>query len=152
MKYHRPHRGLLAVFLVFLISTTGIAEQYQGTVKFGGVAVPGAVVTASQADKKMMVVTDDQGVYTFPDLAAGAWTVEVEMSGFSKMKQEVTIAAGMASSVWDLKMLPMTEMAAVAAAPVPAPASGETRPAQPPAAVANGNRSAAPAARANSTN
>src|ERR1051326_1846208 len=90
MKYYQPLRGLCAIVLIFLISTTVIAEQYQGTVKFGGVGVPGAVVTASQGDKKLTAVTDDQGVYTFPDLAAGMWSIEVEMSGFSRLKQDIS--------------------------------------------------------------
>src|SRR5215831_19456362 len=37
-------RGFIAVLLILLMSSSTFAEQFQGTVKFGGVFVPGVVV------------------------------------------------------------------------------------------------------------
>ena len=48
-----------------------VASQHQGQVKFGGLPLPGATVTATMGDQKKVAVTDPQGVYTFPDLADG---------------------------------------------------------------------------------
>src|SRR5215470_9711443 len=103
MKYQRPLRVFIALLLIMVISNAATAEQYQGTVKFGGILVPGVVVTATQNDKKLTSVTDAQGVYTFPDLAGGVWSIEVEMSGFSKIKEDVTIGPGVPPGAWELK-------------------------------------------------
>jgi hypothetical protein len=141
MNDKKPLRAILSILLIVLLSDTAIAEQFQGTVKFAGVSVPGVVVTATQNDKKLSAVTDDQGVYTFPDLASGAWTFEVDMSGFAKLKEDVTIGPGVEPKVWELKMLGMGEIAAVAAPPVPVAAATDGKPAEAPAAAApNGNR------------
>ena len=49
------------------------ASEHHGIVKFGGLAVPGATVTATQGDKKLAAVTDPQGIYSFADLPDGVW-------------------------------------------------------------------------------
>jgi uncharacterized GH25 family protein len=59
------------------------ASEHRGVVKFAGLAVPGATVTASRVDnqgeKKQVAVTDLQGIYTFADLADGLWNLQVDM-------------------------------------------------------------------------
>src|ERR1035441_7405267 len=65
------------------------ASEHHGVVKFGGLAVPGATVTATQGDKKQVAITDPRGVYTFPDLADGVWNLQVEMLCFATLKNEV---------------------------------------------------------------
>ena len=52
-------------------------------VKFAGLPVPGATVTATMGDKKLVAVTDPQGIYTFPDLPDGVWNLQVEMLCFT---------------------------------------------------------------------
>jgi hypothetical protein len=96
--------------------------EHHGQVMFGGVPVPGATVTVTQGDKTFAVITDQQGVYSFPELAEGPFTVQVEMLGFSTIKQEVNAP----TAEFELKMLPIEEMRAEivrAAAPAPAPAA-----------------------------
>ena len=41
------------------------ASEHHGVVKFAGLPVPGATVTATMGDKKMVAVTGPQGVYSF---------------------------------------------------------------------------------------
>ncbi len=53
------------------------ASEHRGVVKFGGLALPGATVTATQGDKKFTAVTDLDGAYAFRDLADGNWNIEV---------------------------------------------------------------------------
>jgi|ERR1019366_3959199 hypothetical protein len=92
---------------------------YQGQVSFNGFAVPGATVTATQDAKKFVAVTDDQGVFTFPEITNGTWTIEVVMSGFAPMKDQVVVGPNMpVAPPWELKMLPLDEMKAETAAPV----------------------------------
>ncbi len=58
------------------------ASEHHGQVKFGGLPIPGVTVTATQGDKKLVTVSDSQGMYSFPDLPEGAWTFEIEMLCF----------------------------------------------------------------------
>src|ERR1035437_3239040 len=81
------------------------ASEHHGVVKFSGLPVPGATITASQGDKKLTAVTDPQGAYTFPDLADGTWTIQVEMLCFTTLKQEVAIAPNAPSPEWELMLM-----------------------------------------------
>ncbi|HEY3104866.1 MAG TPA: hypothetical protein VGJ69_14870, partial [Pyrinomonadaceae bacterium] len=79
-------------------------------------------------------ITDQQGVYSFPELAEGPFTIQVEMLGFSTIKQEVNAPA----AEFEMKMLPIEEIHAQiahAASPDPTPA---------PAASSNTKPTAAP--------
>jgi hypothetical protein len=97
------------------------ASEHHGVVRFSGLPVPGATIVASQGEKKLSAVTDQQGVYTFPDLPDGTWTLQVEMLCFTTLKQEVAVAPNAPSPEWELKMMPFDEIKA--AAPVPAPSA-----------------------------
>ena len=55
------------------------AAEHHGVIKFAGLPVPGATVTATMGDKKMVAVTGPDGLYSFPDLADGVWNLQVEM-------------------------------------------------------------------------
>src|ERR1700680_3787836 len=112
-----------------------LLADHQGQVRVGGVPVPGATLTPTQADKKFVAITDQAGAYSFPGLAEGPFTVQVEMLGFSTVKQEVTTP----TAQLELKMLPMEEIhAEVVHAAVPAP------PPTPAAAASNNGKPAAP--------
>src|ERR1035441_9553547 len=118
-----------------------LASEHRGVVKFGGLAVPGATVTATRGDKKLVAITDPRGVYTFADLADGVWNLQVEMLCFATLKNEVAIAPNAPSPEWELKLLPLDEIKA--AAPPPAPSAG----APPAAAPAISPAAATPPAR-----
>ncbi len=104
-----------------------LASESHGQVTFGGLAIPGVTVTATQGDKKFTAITDGMGMYSFPDLADGVWSVQVEMSGFTTLKQDVTVAPGGAASTWDLKLKSLSEIQAQVQTPALAT---EARPAQ----------------------
>src|SRR5215469_8760471 len=110
----------LAMAVSFAISSLPAAEHH-GQVKFGGLPVPGATVTASQGDKKLVAVTDADGSYSFPDLPDGAWTIEVQMQGFTPLKQDANFAADSSIPDSELKMLPLEEMHAQVSEAAPAP-------------------------------
>jgi hypothetical protein len=116
-----------------------LLADHQGKVLFGGVPVPGATVVATQGANKFVAVTDQQGSYSFPNLTDGPFTIQVEMLGFSTVKQEVT---GSTAEI-ELKMLPIEEMHAevVRSAPPeqPAPAASAPAPTRP---AANGRGAA----------
>src|SRR5262249_39542617 len=100
-----------------------------------GLPVPGAAVTATKDDKKVSVITDDQGVYTFADLADGVWKMKVEMLCFETLENEVAVAANAPAPEWTLKLEPFDKIKASAPAPPPpsstpaaAPAPGASTP------------------------
>lgn len=110
-----------ALYILLLLTA------HQGRVIFDGVPVPGATVTATQGKKQFAAVTDTQGAYSFPELAEGPFTIQVEMLGFSTIKQEMT---GPTAEL-ELKMLPIEEMhAEIVHAPPsePAPAPVQASP------------------------
>jgi hypothetical protein len=97
------------------------AAEHHGIVKFAGLPVPGATITATMGDKKLVAITDPQGLYTFADLADGVWNVQVEMLCFATLTKEVAIAPNAPSPEWELKLLPFDEIKA--AAPPPSPSA-----------------------------
>src|ERR1039458_1185585 len=127
---------ILLAIAFLTISSFAAAPGYQGQVSFNGFAVPGATVTATQDTKKLVAVTDDQGVFTFSDITNGTWTIEVAMSCFAPMKDQVVVGPNMPPAPpWELKMLPLEEMKAETMATVPVatvaspqPKAEETKP------------------------
>ncbi len=111
-------RSLVAVGLVVF---NLFASEQHGEVTFGGLPVPGAIVTATQGDKKLTVVTNPQGAYSFPDLADGVWTIQVDMLGFSTLKNEITVSPDTKPPTWELKMLPLDQIHAEAQPAAPPP-------------------------------
>src|SRR5262245_39023298 len=102
------------------------AAEHHGFVRFSGLPVPGATVTASRDEQRVVAITDSRGFYTFPDLADGLWKIQVEMLCFAPAEREVAIAPNAPLGDWELKLLPLEQMNAVApvkaqpAAPAPA--------------------------------
>ncbi len=93
------------------------ASEHSGVVRFGGVPVPGATVTATQGDRRLAAVTGSQGRYAFPDLPDGAWTMRVEMLCFQPLQREVSVSAEAPAVEWELKLLPREEVQAERDAP-----------------------------------
>ncbi|HYL75939.1 MAG TPA: carboxypeptidase regulatory-like domain-containing protein [Bryobacteraceae bacterium] len=134
-----PHmRCLIAACLTICALT---ASEHHGQVNFGGLPVPGATVTATQSGKKLLAVTDQQGAYSFADLADGVWTIQVEMLCFSPTQREITIAPNAPAEEWELKLLPIAEIRAAAVAPPPPPPAtlAANQPAQQPDAKPSKN-------------
>ena len=123
MVWKRLCRYLQYAALACLAVCTLAATEHRGQVKFGGLPVPGATVTVTQGDKKFTAVTDDQGVYSFPNLADGIWTIQVEMLCFSPIQQEVAVTAGAPNAEWELKLLPFDQIKASAPPPARRPAA-----------------------------
>ena len=105
-------KRVASVAVLMAASGAAWASQYQGFVTVGGVPVPGATVTVVQGGKKYVTVTDTQGFYSVPELADGAASVTVEMTGFAALKQDVTVTADGAMAKLELKILSLDEMRA----------------------------------------
>src|SRR5271169_6429852 len=113
---------LICAFAWLATCSLASAAEHHGQVTFNTFPVPGATVTASQGDKKFVAITDQYGVYSFPDLTDGTWTIEIEMVGFSAIKDQVLVGGKTPPAPpWELKMLALDEIKVEAAAVAPAP-------------------------------
>jgi trimeric autotransporter adhesin len=102
-------RLLCAVTLLVLASLAS-ASEYRGQVTFGGLPLPGATVTANQDGKEFSTISDWQGLYSFPNLTDGTWAIEVKMTGFATIKQDVIVGPDASAGKWELKMLPVDQI------------------------------------------
>jgi hypothetical protein len=141
MAPHRIFNYFGRILVAWLAVMALAASEHHGIVKSNGMPVPGATVTASQGDKKLVTTTDDSGEYAFADLPDGIWTITVEMLGFSKLSREIGVTADAASPTWDLKLESLsalnTDMAADAAAKKAAADAAAAKAAATAAAAAN---------------
>ncbi len=71
MALNRIHTNLGRLLAVWIAVAGLMAAEHHGTVKSGGLPVPGASITATKGDKKLYTTTDENGRYTFADLADG---------------------------------------------------------------------------------
>src|SRR5262245_18310530 len=113
------HLITLVAILSVIGSTRAVAE-HRGTVRFGEVPIPGAVVRATQGDKTLRTVTDPDGTYSFPEISDGTWTIEVETPGFESIRQDVVMASGSEAAKWNLKMLALDDLKSGASSGFPA--------------------------------
>ena len=141
----RPTSGYVKLLAAgWLSALILLASEQHGQVTFGGLPIPGVAVTATQGEKIVTAITDGMGSYSFPDLSDGVWSIQVEMSGFTALKQDVTVAPGGPASTFELKLKSLSEMQATVqtqalAAPRPpvapakptAPAPAKPKPAVP---------------------
>src|SRR5258708_14699208 len=89
-------RNLLAgVCLAAVFAQIGLAQSgaYTGIVKADGQPIPGATVKATQGDRILLTVTDENGAFQLDGISAGQWNVEVSMFGFDTARKEVNLAA-----------------------------------------------------------
>jgi hypothetical protein len=120
--------SIISALMLLCASSLASATEYRGQVTFGGFPVPGATVTATQGTKKVSVVSDQGGVYTFDDLADGPWKIEIEMQCFEKFAAQVAVAPNMPPGKWELTLLPIDQLMArsklAQAPPTLTPATG----------------------------
>ena len=91
---------------LLLIPAAVVAADQYGRVTFSDQPVPGATLTVTRGDVARTTVTDAQGVFRFPDLADGRWTLQVEMLGFSTLRLDIVISSGAEPLALALTLLP----------------------------------------------
>jgi hypothetical protein len=120
-KHERCVQAIFLAFFLLAFPSALAAAEHHGRVMFGGVPVPGATVSATQGQKHLTTVTDLQGIFQFPDIADGTWTIRVEMQGFSAAEQSQFISATTPASTWEMKMLPLKDILSAPPTALPAP-------------------------------
>ena len=99
---------ILGTLILALCGSLLHAAQYSGSVRAADQPVPGAMITAKQADAKVIAYTDENGRYTM-DLAPGAWDISVEMFEFTTSTGKVTVTDAPARQEWALEMPKLRE-------------------------------------------
>ena len=111
------------VLFSWLAIATLTAAEHRGQVRFGGLPIPGASVTATQGDKVVAAITDPQGSYSLNGLDDGPFTIQLDMFCFVPIKQEISNAE---PKIWEMKLLPLAEMKAAAPPPTAPVAVSQT--------------------------
>ena len=76
----------LGRLMVACLAVTGLmASEYHGVVQSNGLPVPGATVTAVSGDKTA-TTTDENGAFSFPELADGLWTIPGGHAGLREIQ------------------------------------------------------------------
>ena len=120
LRTHNLLRFLCALALL-AASTLACASVYRGKITFNDLPLPGATITAIQGTTKLTAVSDSQGLFSFPDLKDGAWSIEVEKLCFADLKQDVTVAPDTPAAAFEMKMLPLDAIKAQAAVQIAQP-------------------------------
>lgn len=122
--------SLVVMVAALAFPRVAAASVYHGQVTFGGLPLPGATVTVTQATKKFIAVSDQGGLYTFPDLADGPWKLEITMLCFSPVQADLTVSPSTPAGKWELTLLPLDEISKLANLPPrPMPALAAAAPA-----------------------
>jgi hypothetical protein len=133
---------LICMFAAIAFPRMAAASEYRGQVTFGGFPLPGATVTVTQGAKNVSAVTDQGGLYTFPDLADGPAKIEIEMQCFSTVHAEITISPTAPATKWELTLLPLDQITKLTKFP-PAPLSSLSVRPKTPAAPGSPNENVA---------
>ena len=89
------------------------ASVYRGQITSGGLPIPGATITMTHDEKKVTTISDQGGLFNFPDLPDGSWKVTIEMQCFAPVDEEVNIAPDTPAAHWELKMLSLDQILAL---------------------------------------
>lgn len=105
--------------LLLALHATAFAAEHHGRVFFNRVPVPGAIVTASHGALQLHTITDVQGIFQFPTLTDGEWTIRVSMPGFMTQQQTIRLDKSTPASSFELPMLSAAEVLALATTMMP---------------------------------
>ncbi len=128
-------RRTLCSLMLSMLPAFTFASEYHGQILYNDLPVPGATITATQGDKQFTATADDQGAYAFTDLPGGTWKIHIEMLCFSPIDDQLTVAANQPAGKWELKMLPLPAITALANAVTVETKPAHTTVAAAPAAV-----------------
>ena len=125
---------LLLCSLACGAANRAVASEYHGQVTFSGLPLPGATITATRGEKKLTAISDESGQYRFDDLADGSWNIEISLQCFATMSAEVAMTPETPPGKWELQLLPVQQLMALAKpqipelpAPAPTPPRKETQ-------------------------
>jgi hypothetical protein len=115
-------RTLIALMVATLLATPVMAQEQRGVLEgvvrdTSGAVLPGVTVEAkAQNGAVITATTDELGVYRFPSLAPGDYTITTNLQGFAPQTNEVRVALGQVKKVdFSLALAGVTENVQVTA-------------------------------------
>ena len=108
-------RLIASLFLAALVEPVLLAagEQY-GQVNFNALPVPGATVTATQGETKIVAFTDGEGRYRLSGLTDGPYVIRVEMIGFTPLTRDLIAGDEAMPAAIELTLAPFDETRKIA--------------------------------------
>jgi hypothetical protein len=97
---------LALAFCLATLLATAQNVTLSGTVRSAGQIIPGATVTATQGDRRLVTVTGDDGRYNLEDVAPGSWAISVQLFGFAPLRRDVVVASTAAPVDLELALRP----------------------------------------------
>src|SRR5438128_2154081 len=97
---YRLLRTVAAMLLLAAVAAPARAQTLTGTISGvikdeQGAVLPGVTVTLAGKQGSRTTVTDTSGLYRFPGLESGAYSVTADLSGFSKAgRNEIQVSPG----------------------------------------------------------
>src|SRR5574341_45239 len=90
--YHFVHTAISVIAICLFVMSAAFAQETTGTINgtvtdANGAVVANAKVTSTDVEKKVVVRTvntNDEGLYSVPNLGVGLYDVTIEMTGFKK--------------------------------------------------------------------
>jgi hypothetical protein len=81
--------GVFVLVVYNLLAQTGVGSLAGSVVDPGGAAVPGTAITIRHdaTGRELKTVSSDAGVYAFPTLDVGPYTIAAEAKGFKKLSR-----------------------------------------------------------------
>ena len=119
-------RALFLATMLGLIPGIAISAPESGYVRAADQPVPGATVTATRGEAKVVGYTDENGRYSL-DLPSGTWDIQIEMLGFTAARQQLTVGSEAGSRDFTLEMPKYGQSQATPAVAVPAAPASQGR-------------------------
>ena len=91
------------MFVAGVAAQTAANVHVTGTVRSGGLPIPGATVEASGAGQTFSTTTDELGHYDL-QLPAGTWQMEVDMVAFGRARREIAVGASPVTADYALEV------------------------------------------------
>src|SRR5579862_862922 len=87
----RPVGWIFRAIIPALIASTLFGAEHYGYVRSGKKPIPGATVTATLDQVKLVTTTDENGIYVFSIPDKGQWVFTADMFGFTPAREELTL-------------------------------------------------------------
>src|ERR1700737_4374882 len=100
----RPVARLARYLFPFLLAGVLLHAEHFGYLRPGKRPIPGATITASLEDRKLATTTDETGRYYFDNLGKGKWAFEVQMFGFTDVRQELPLVDGVTVADFEMEL------------------------------------------------
>jgi trimeric autotransporter adhesin len=111
----------MVVLLCAVLPASALGSHYSGQVTYGGLPIPGVTIVVTQGGKTFTVTSDDNGAFHFADLPDGLWKIEIRMLCFQTINADVAVAPNTPAAKWEMKLLPMDQLQALAKSSPAAP-------------------------------